>query len=50
MSTLRMLLNGNPVEIDVPESRYLSEVLREDLGLTGTKIAASVRFSSMAPR
>jgi xanthine dehydrogenase molybdenum-binding subunit len=41
MSTLRMLLNGNPVEIDVPESRYLSEVLREDLGLTGTKIGCA---------
>ena len=41
MSTLRMLLNGNPVEIDVPESRFLSEVLREDLGLTGTKIGCA---------
>ena len=41
MSLLRLTLNGKPVEIDVPESRYLSEVLREDLGLTGTKIGCN---------
>jgi xanthine dehydrogenase molybdenum-binding subunit len=41
MSALRMTLNGQVVEIDVPESRYLSEVLRNDLGLTGTKIGCN---------
>jgi len=41
MSTLHLLLNGNPVEVDVAQSRYLSEVLREDLGLTGTKIGCA---------
>ena len=38
MSKLRMTLNGRPVEVDVRESRYLSEVLRCELGLKGTKI------------
>jgi len=41
MSRLHMNLNGKPVELDVPESRYLSEVLREDLKLTGTKIGCN---------
>ena len=41
MSRLRMTVNGNPVDIDVPESRYLSEVLRKDLQLTGTKIGCN---------
>ena len=41
MSRLRMTVNGAPVDIDVPESRYLSEVLREDLCLTGTKIGCA---------
>ena len=41
MSRLQMNLNGKPVELDVPESRYLSEVLREDLRLTGTKIGCN---------
>ena len=36
-----MTLNGKTVEVDVPESRYLSEVLRQDLGLTGTKIGCN---------
>jgi xanthine dehydrogenase molybdenum-binding subunit len=36
-----MTVNGAPVDIDVPESRYLSEVLREDLRLTGTKIGCA---------
>jgi aerobic-type carbon monoxide dehydrogenase small subunit (CoxS/CutS family) len=36
-----MTVNGRPVDIDVPESRYLSEVLREDLQLTGTKIGCA---------
>jgi xanthine dehydrogenase molybdenum-binding subunit len=41
MSMLRMTLNGRPVEVDVPESRYLSEVLRGELGLKGTKIGCN---------
>ncbi len=41
MSMLHLILNGRPVDIDVPESRYLSEVLRNDLGLTGTKIGCN---------
>jgi aerobic-type carbon monoxide dehydrogenase small subunit (CoxS/CutS family) len=41
MSRLRMTLNGRPVELEVPESRYLSAVLREDLGLTGTRIGCN---------
>ena len=41
MSRLRMTVNGAPIDIDVPESRYLSEVLREDLRLTGTKIGCN---------
>jgi aerobic-type carbon monoxide dehydrogenase small subunit (CoxS/CutS family) len=36
-----MTVNGTPVDIDVPESRYLSEVLRKDLQLTGTKIGCN---------
>jgi carbon-monoxide dehydrogenase small subunit len=30
-------VNGDPVELDVPGMRRLLDVLREDLGLTGTK-------------
>ena len=41
MSILRMSINGKPVELDVPESRFLSAVLREDLGLTGTRIGCN---------
>ena len=37
MSAIRFLVNGEPVEIDVPGMRRLLDVLREDLGLTGTK-------------
>ena len=37
MSTFRFLVNGEPTEIDVPGMRRLLDVLREDLGLTGTK-------------
>jgi carbon-monoxide dehydrogenase small subunit len=32
-----MLVNGTPAEVDVPGMRRLLDVLREDLGLTGTK-------------
>ena len=34
---IRLLVNGSPVELDVPGMRRLLDVLREDLGLTGTK-------------
>jgi aerobic-type carbon monoxide dehydrogenase small subunit (CoxS/CutS family) len=37
MSTIRFLLNGSPVEVEVPGMRRLLDVLREDLGSTGTK-------------
>jgi carbon-monoxide dehydrogenase small subunit len=37
MSTVRFLVNGEPTELDVPGMRRLLDVLREDLGLTGTK-------------
>src|SRR5262245_41972513 len=37
MSTVRLLVNGEPAEVDVPGMRRLLDVLREDLGLTGTK-------------
>ncbi|MFI5254237.1 MAG: (2Fe-2S)-binding protein [Candidatus Limnocylindrales bacterium] len=33
----RFLLNGGSVEVDVPGMRRLLDVLRQDLGLTGTK-------------
>ncbi|MBY9080819.1 (2Fe-2S)-binding protein [Paenibacillus sp. HN-1] len=35
--TLSFRVNGHPVTADVPPSRRLLSVLREDLGLTGTK-------------
>jgi aerobic-type carbon monoxide dehydrogenase small subunit (CoxS/CutS family) len=31
-------VNGIPVEVDVDPMRRLSAVLRDDLGLTGTKV------------
>ncbi len=34
---IRFVLNGNPVEIDVAGDRRVVDLLREDLGLTGTK-------------
>ena len=34
---VRFLVNGMPTELDVPGMRRLLDVLREDLGLTGTK-------------
>ena len=37
MSGLGFVLNGEPVEVDAPGMRRLLDVLREDLGLTGTK-------------
>jgi len=38
MTTLKLNVNGQAHTLDVPESRTLAEVLRYDLGLTGTKI------------
>jgi carbon-monoxide dehydrogenase small subunit len=35
--TYRLTVNGDPVEIEAPGMRRLLDVLREDLGLTGTK-------------
>ena len=37
MTVYRLSVNGTPVEVDVPGMRRLLDVLREDLGLTGTK-------------
>ncbi len=37
MTTIRFTVNATPVEVDVPGMRRLLDVLREDLGLTGTK-------------
>src|SRR4029453_10681000 len=37
MTTYRFLVNGEPTEVDVPGMRRLLDVLREDVGLTGTK-------------
>ena len=41
MSELRLVVNGVKQVLDVPESRTLAEVLRYDLGLTGTKIGCN---------
>jgi aerobic-type carbon monoxide dehydrogenase small subunit (CoxS/CutS family) len=35
--TLSFRVNGRPVTVDVPPERRLLDLLREDLGLTGTK-------------
>jgi carbon-monoxide dehydrogenase small subunit len=37
MTAHRFTVNGESVEVDVPGMRRLLDVLREDLGLTGTK-------------
>ena len=36
---LELVVNGDAHRLDVPVTRTLAEVLREDIGLTGTKIA-----------
>ncbi|MBU0679371.1 MAG: molybdopterin-dependent oxidoreductase [Verrucomicrobia bacterium] len=41
MSLLKLTINGKPIEVDVPQSRTLAQVLRYDLGLTGTKIGCN---------
>ncbi len=38
MSELQLIVNGKSYHLDVPQSRTLAQVLRYDLGLTGTKI------------
>ncbi len=37
MTAYSFSINGDPVEVDAPGMRRLLDVLREDLGLTGTK-------------
>jgi carbon-monoxide dehydrogenase small subunit len=37
VTAFEFTVNGNPVEVDLPGMRRLLDVLREDLGLTGTK-------------
>jgi carbon-monoxide dehydrogenase small subunit len=37
MTAYRLTVNGNPASVDRPGMRRLLDVLREDLGLTGTK-------------
>lgn len=37
MTTIHLTVNDAPTEVDVPGMRRLLDVLREDLGLTGTK-------------
>ena len=38
---LELVVNGEPHAVEVPVGRSLAEVLRDDLGLTGTKIACN---------
>lgn len=38
MAEFRFVVNGGEKTVDVPPAKRLSEVLREDLGLTGTKV------------
>jgi aerobic-type carbon monoxide dehydrogenase small subunit (CoxS/CutS family) len=38
---LTLEINNQAFEVDVPVGRSLAQVLREDLGLTGTKIACN---------
>ena len=39
---MRLTVNARPVEVDVPARRTLVDLLRYDLGLTGTKEACGV--------
>ncbi|HHH41204.1 MAG TPA: 2Fe-2S iron-sulfur cluster binding domain-containing protein [Chloroflexi bacterium] len=41
MPNLQMTVNGEPVSLEVPAHRSLAQVLRYDLGLTGTKIGCN---------
>jgi len=38
VTTVNFLVNGQPVEVDSPPLRRLTDVLRDDLGLTATKV------------
>lgn len=38
MTMVKFLANGQPVEVDAPPLRRLTDVLRDDLGLTATKV------------
>jgi len=38
---VKLTVNGHDHEVDVPAETSLAEVLREELGLTGTKIACN---------
>ncbi|TYP79587.1 (2Fe-2S)-binding protein [Paenibacillus methanolicus] len=40
--TLQCTLNGSPVEMDVQLSKRLLHILRDDLGLTGTKRSCEI--------
>lgn len=39
---LQCEINGNPVSLETPPSRKLLQILREDLGLTGTKRSCEI--------
>jgi aerobic-type carbon monoxide dehydrogenase small subunit (CoxS/CutS family) len=41
MPTLEMTLNGKPVSVEIEPGDLLADVLRDKLGLIGTKIACS---------
>jgi aerobic-type carbon monoxide dehydrogenase small subunit (CoxS/CutS family) len=41
MAELALIINGDRYDVDAPVGRSLAQVLREDLGLTGTKIACN---------
>jgi carbon-monoxide dehydrogenase small subunit len=42
MKTIRLRVNGEPIEREVPDNRLLLDFLRNDLGLTGSKEGCSV--------
>ncbi len=42
MHSLRLRLNGEPVELTVPAERLLIDLLRDELGATGTKLGCGV--------
>ncbi len=42
LHALRFRLNGEPVEVTVPANRLLVDLLRDDLGKTGTKLGCGV--------
>jgi aerobic-type carbon monoxide dehydrogenase small subunit (CoxS/CutS family) len=41
---LNLTVNGNEVSAEVPATRRLVDFIREDLGLTGTKVGCEVGF------